>query len=285
LELRARNSIRRRSCLQPHLFAPDLTPQQPGVKLSAKRQANALAPTTSLRHVPLDRYRQTPSSTLTHRLTTCSSRFPPPTSNYLSSSFLRHSSLSAHYLVPSSSTTSSDEGDRSPRPRNRRQTYNSQILAAAGLPPVSPPAERFFASPRPPVVVRDRLSLSPLRSRPKAETMDSIFNQPKPVVTIPDEVKNALVRNAAPYPLPEGKRFQYGTAGVSSSIIAEEQTAEPCSTVSHESVSNLHSSVSISQGDAKILQSLLIVFQQRRWPRSCRVRGWHCFGFEVEKTQ
>jgi hypothetical protein len=48
--------------------------------------------------------------------------------------------------------------------------------------------------------------------------MDSIFNQPKLVVTIPDEVKNALIQNAAPYPLPEGKRFQYGTAGVSSSL-------------------------------------------------------------------
>jgi len=53
--------------------------------------------------------------------------------------------------------------------------------------------------------------------------MDSIFNQPKPVVAIADEVKNALVKNAAPYPLPEGKRFQYGTAGVSSSIMVEEK--------------------------------------------------------------
>jgi hypothetical protein len=45
--------------------------------------------------------------------------------------------------------------------------------------------------------------------------MDSIFNQPKPTVTVPDEVKNALVQGAAPFPLPAGKKFQYGTAGVS----------------------------------------------------------------------
>ncbi len=51
--------------------------------------------------------------------------------------------------------------------------------------------------------------------------MDSIFNQPKPIVTIADEVKSALVQNAAPYPLPEGKRFQYGTAGVSRIIMSE----------------------------------------------------------------
>lgn len=51
--------------------------------------------------------------------------------------------------------------------------------------------------------------------------MDSIFNQPKPIVTIPDEVKDALVQNAAPYPLPEGKRFQYGTAGVSQTNTSE----------------------------------------------------------------
>lgn len=53
--------------------------------------------------------------------------------------------------------------------------------------------------------------------------MDSIFNQPKPIVTIPDEVKNTLVQNGAPYPLPEGKKFQYGTAGVSLSIIIKER--------------------------------------------------------------
>jgi hypothetical protein len=70
--------------------------------------------------------------------------------------------------------------------------------------------------------------------------MDSIFNQPKPIVTIPDEVKNALVQNAAPYPLPAGKKFQYGTAGVSCQYFGWDQSAELLFTVSHEGVSSLH---------------------------------------------
>jgi hypothetical protein len=67
--------------------------------------------------------------------------------------------------------------------------------------------------------------------------MDSIFNQPKQMVTIPDEVKKALVQNAAPYPLPSGKKFQYGTAGVSCQQADGRQLAKMNSTVSHESVS------------------------------------------------
>lgn len=48
--------------------------------------------------------------------------------------------------------------------------------------------------------------------------MDSIFNQPKPTVAIPEDIKQALVQNASPYPIPAGKKFQYGTAGVSRSF-------------------------------------------------------------------
>jgi hypothetical protein len=48
--------------------------------------------------------------------------------------------------------------------------------------------------------------------------MDSIFNQPKPTVTVSDEIKSAVVENAAPFPLPSGRKFQYGTAGVSGSV-------------------------------------------------------------------
>lgn len=73
--------------------------------------------------------------------------------------------------------------------------------------------------------------------------MDSIFNHPKLIVTIPDEVKNALVKNASPYPLPSGKKFQYGTAGVGISVPIEDRWLIYMSAVSHEGVST-HSEVS-----------------------------------------
>ena len=45
---------------------------------------------------------------------------------------------------------------------------------------------------------------------------DSVFNKPKPVVTLPAEILDGITQSAQPYPIPQGRKFEYGTAGVSS---------------------------------------------------------------------
>ncbi len=45
-----------------------------------------------------------------------------------------------------------------------------------------------------------------------------IFNQERQFVTLPDELKQALVQGAEPYPVPDGKQYEYGTAGVSHNL-------------------------------------------------------------------
>lgn len=44
---------------------------------------------------------------------------------------------------------------------------------------------------------------------------DSPFNKPRPTITLPDALKKAIEDAAAPYPKPTGRKFEYGTAGVS----------------------------------------------------------------------
>lgn len=43
----------------------------------------------------------------------------------------------------------------------------------------------------------------------------SPFNKPRPTISLPIALKKAIGEGAAPYPLPEGRKFEYGTAGVS----------------------------------------------------------------------
>ena len=43
---------------------------------------------------------------------------------------------------------------------------------------------------------------------------DSPFNHPKPFVRLPEKLSTAIVEAAKPYPIPEGRKYEYGTAGV-----------------------------------------------------------------------
>ena len=47
----------------------------------------------------------------------------------------------------------------------------------------------------------------------------SVFNQPKPVVTLDRALINSIDEGVKPYPIPEGRTYGYGTAGVSSSDV------------------------------------------------------------------
>jgi hypothetical protein len=44
---------------------------------------------------------------------------------------------------------------------------------------------------------------------------DSPFNKPRPTISLPLALKKAIEDGAAPYPIPAGRKFEYGTAGVS----------------------------------------------------------------------
>ena len=44
----------------------------------------------------------------------------------------------------------------------------------------------------------------------------TIFNKERQLVSLPDGLKQGLVQGCEPYPIPEGKHYEYGTAGVSS---------------------------------------------------------------------
>jgi len=46
---------------------------------------------------------------------------------------------------------------------------------------------------------------------------DSVFNQPKPVVHLPGDLLDAIAKGAEPYEIPAGRKYEYGTAGVSES--------------------------------------------------------------------
>ena len=43
---------------------------------------------------------------------------------------------------------------------------------------------------------------------------ESVFNQPKPKVFLTDLLMSKIVNAAKPYPIPEGQKYEYGTAGV-----------------------------------------------------------------------
>lgn len=45
--------------------------------------------------------------------------------------------------------------------------------------------------------------------------LDSPFNKPKPVVSLDVRVLDALAAGILPYPVPPGRKYEYGTAGVS----------------------------------------------------------------------
>lgn len=44
---------------------------------------------------------------------------------------------------------------------------------------------------------------------------DSPFNKPRPTISLPATLKKAIEVAATPYPKPAGRKFEYGTAGVS----------------------------------------------------------------------
>ena len=43
----------------------------------------------------------------------------------------------------------------------------------------------------------------------------SVFNQPKPVITLDKSLIDAINAGVQAYPIPEGRKYGYGTAGVS----------------------------------------------------------------------
>jgi hypothetical protein len=45
---------------------------------------------------------------------------------------------------------------------------------------------------------------------------DSALNKPKPVVRLDKTLLNRITQGVEPYPIPEGRKFEYGTAGVCS---------------------------------------------------------------------
>lgn len=68
---------------------------------------------------------------------------------------------------------------------------------------------------------------------------DSVFNQPKPVVHLPQDLLQSITKAVQPYPIPEGKKYEYGTAGVCIGSDSSDNCADRSSTtVSDESVRN-----------------------------------------------
>ena len=68
---------------------------------------------------------------------------------------------------------------------------------------------------------------------------ESVFNQPKPVVRLHADLLNAIAQGAEPYPIPSGRKYEYGTAGVSPAdlfIWFQHTDSLPPHTVSNESV-------------------------------------------------
>lgn len=56
-------------------------------------------------------------------------------------------------------------------------------------------------------------SVSPVPLRVTMST-GTIFNQPKATVSLPEDLVEAINAGAGPYPIPDGKEYGYGTAGV-----------------------------------------------------------------------
>lgn len=62
-------------------------------------------------------------------------------------------------------------------------------------------------------------------------TTGTLFNQPKAAVKLPEDLIAAINKGAEPYPIPEGKEYGYGTAGVSRSRIGANGILTSCSSV------------------------------------------------------
>lgn len=67
----------------------------------------------------------------------------------------------------------------------------------------------------------------------------SVFNQPKPVVKLDQGLLDAINAGIQPYPLPEGRKYGYGTAGVGQPSSNTLNALLTLSAVSHESVSHM----------------------------------------------
>lgn len=52
---------------------------------------------------------------------------------------------------------------------------------------------------------------------------ESVFNQPKPKVYITKDLATRIIKAVEPYPIPEGRKYEYGTAGVRFPIILRMQ--------------------------------------------------------------
>lgn len=65
---------------------------------------------------------------------------------------------------------------------------------------------------------------------------ESVFNQPKPVVHLPRDLLDAIVKGVEPYPIPAGRKYEYGTAGVCTALSLLFQILTRHLIVSHESV-------------------------------------------------
>lgn len=70
----------------------------------------------------------------------------------------------------------------------------------------------------------------------------SVFNQPKPVVKLDQGLLDGITAGIQPYPIPEGRNYGYGTAGVSQSSSQGRNLPLTLLTVSHESVRSVSES-------------------------------------------
>ena len=67
----------------------------------------------------------------------------------------------------------------------------------------------------------------------------SVFNQPKPVVKLEQALLDSITTGVQPYPIPEGRKYGYGTAGVSWLSAADAELPLILLAVSHESVRSI----------------------------------------------
>ena len=46
------------------------------------------------------------------------------------------------------------------------------------------------------------------------DSRDSVLNKPKPVVHLEGAILERITKGVEPYPIQEGRKYEYGTAGV-----------------------------------------------------------------------
>ena len=49
-----------------------------------------------------------------------------------------------------------------------------------------------------------------------SDPRDSVLNKPKPVIHLDNALLGRITKGVEPYPIPEGRKYEYGTAGVCS---------------------------------------------------------------------